>query len=179
MTQADQTGALRRGLDRLYMLSAALAALCLVAMLGVIVAQMAARWFNFSFPGSTEYAGYLMASASFLAFAHALNSGSHIRVGLALTALGRHRFWGELWCMIIGAAATCYLAWYAVKMVYWSRKLHDVSQGQDATQLWIVQSPMAFGAILLALCFLDNLATLILTGRDNIHADTSGASHAE
>lgn len=172
-------GPIRRFLDRLFDLSAGLAAACLVAMLGIIVAQMAARWMSLSFPGSTEYAGYLMASASFLAFAKALNTGAHIRVGLALTALGRHRFWGELWCLIIASAAACYLAYYAVRLVYWSRKLGDVSQGQDATPLWLVQIPLAFGACLLALAFLDNLVSLIRTGRDNITEDTSAQTRTE
>ena len=140
---------------------------------------MAARWGGIAFPGSSEYAGYLMASASFLAFAYALNRGAHIRVNLFLTALGSHRFWGELWALVIGTAATSYLAWYAVKATYWSRKLHDVSQGQDATPIWIVQIPMAFGAILLALCFFDNLVTLIVAKQDNIRPDLIDQSHGE
>ena len=171
--------ALRGALDALYNAAGLLAALCLVAILVVIVAQMATRWMNVSVPGLSEYAGYLMASASFLGFAHALNRGAHIRVNLLLTALGERRFWGELWCMAIGAAASAYLAWYAVRLVYWSRKLHDVSQGQDATPLWIVQVPMAVGAVLLAICFADNLITLLLTRQDNIGTDLVDQSHGE
>jgi TRAP-type C4-dicarboxylate transport system permease small subunit len=140
---------------------------------------MVARWSSVALPGSSEYAGYLMASASFLAFAYALNSGTHIRVSLLLTALGRWRFFGELWAMLIGTAASSYLAWYAVRTVYWSRKLHDVSQGQDATPIWIVQIPMALGAVLLALCFVDNLVTLIATRRDNIGTDLVEESRGE
>lgn len=174
-----QAGALRRLLDRIYAACAGAAALCLVLMLAVIVLQMIARWSAFTFPGAADYAGYLMASASFLAFASALNSGAHIRVGLFLSALGRHRYWGELWCLAIGSAAATYLAWYACRLVYWSWKLKDVSQGQDATPLWIVQTPMAFGAVLLAVAFADNLATLVATGRDNIRDDVAGQSHAE
>ncbi|MBZ0161293.1 MAG: TRAP transporter small permease [Notoacmeibacter sp.] len=170
---------LRRILDLLYLASGVAAAVCLVAILVIIVLQMAARWAGIAFPGSSEYAGYLMASASFLAFAYALNRGAHIRVNLFLTALGSHRFWGELWALVIGTAATSYLAWYAVKATYWSRKLHDVSQGQDATPIWIVQIPMAFGAILLALCFLDNLVTLIVAKQDNIRPDLIDQSHGE
>ncbi len=73
---------LRRTLDALYFGCGIVAAGFLVAMLAVIVAQMVARWTGFTFPGATSYAGYCMASASFLAFAHALNRGAHIRVGL-------------------------------------------------------------------------------------------------
>ncbi len=170
---------IRRILDVLYTAAGAVAACCLVALLIVIVLQMAARWFGIAFPGSTAYAGYLMAAASFLAFAYALNHGAHIRVSLLLTALGRHRFWGELWALVIASAASSYLAWYAVKAMHWSYKLHDVSQDQDATPIWIVQVPMAIGAVLFAVCFIDNLITLLLTKRDNIGADVVGQSHGE
>lgn len=151
MTGPAERGVLRRILDGLYDGAGVVAALCLVGMLAIIVMQMVMRWSGIAFPGSTQYAGYLMASASFLAFAHALNRGAHIRVNLFLTALGEKRFWGELWCLAIGTAASSFLAWYAVKLVYWSRKLNDISQGQDATPLWLVQIPVAVGAVLLAL----------------------------
>jgi TRAP-type C4-dicarboxylate transport system permease small subunit len=179
MASAVEKHPVRRILDALYDLAGYVAALCLLAILLVIVAQMTTRWMGISVPGLAEYAGYLMAAASFLAFANGLNRGVHIRVNLFLTALGRHRFWGEVWCMIIGTAASSYLAWYAVKLVYWSRKLNDVSQGQDATPLWIVQTPVAIGAVLLAVCFADNLITLLATRRDNIGSDLVEQSHAE
>ena len=166
-------------LDRVYDAAGILAAMCMIAILVVIVVQMVARWSSMTFPGGAEYAGYLMASASFLAFAHALNHGAHIRVNLLLTALGRNKFWAELWCLLIATAASTYVAWYAVKLVYWSRRLGDISQGQDQTMLWIVQLPMAVGAILLAICFADNLVTLIFTGRDNIASDLAEQSHGE
>ncbi len=162
------TTAVRRGLDALYGAAALVAAACLVTMLGVIVAQMAARWFSVAFPGSSEYAGYLMAASAFLAFASALNGGAHIRVSLMLTALGPRRRLGEFWCMAIGTATSAYIAFYAVKLVYWSYKLNDISQGQDETALWIPQVPFAAGAVLLAVCFADNLVTMIVAGHDNI-----------
>ena len=162
---------LRTFLDRLYAGAGIVAALCLVAILAVIVLQMVARWMLVPFPGSSEYAGYLMAASSFLAFAYALNSGAHIRVSLFLSALGHRRFWGELWCMLIGTAAATYLAWYAIKAIYWSVKFGDISQGLDATPIWIVQIPVGAGAVLLAVCFWDNLVSLLLRGRDNIRSE--------
>lgn len=170
--------ALRRGLDGLYFAGGAVAACCLVALLVIVVLQMAARWFGFSFPGSAQYAGYAMASASFLAFAHTLNRGAHIRVSLLLARLGRYRFIGELWCFAIGSALACYLAWYAVRGVMWSYELGDVSQGQDATPLWIPQLPMAIGAIVLAIAFVDNLVRFIVSGAHGIAAEAI-ESHAE
>ena len=167
-------------LDRLYDVAAVGAALCLCAMLVVIVLQMAARWSSVAFPGSTAYAGYLMAAASFLAFAQALNRGAHIRVSLLFNALdARARYWAELWSLAIATAASVYLGYYSIKLVYWSVKLHDVGQGQDATPLRIAQTPVAIGAVLLAICFVDNLVTLIFTGRDNIQTENLEQSHAE
>lgn len=171
--------ALRRILDAVYDGAAFLAALCLVAILFVIAAQVAARWAGIPFHGSNEYAGYFMASASFLAFAHTLNRGAHIRVGLLLSALGEWRFWGELWSLVIASAAATYLAWYAVQLVYWSWRLNDVSQGQDVTPLWIAQTPMAVGAVILAVCLIDNLVTLLIKGRDNIGDNLAEQTHAE
>ena len=149
--------ALRPWLDRLYDLCGAVAALCLIVLLLVIVAQMIARWSGQQFPGSTDYAGYCMAAASFFALAHTLSRGAHIRVALLLSRLGRWRRLGELWCCAVGAALAWYFAFYAIKAVRVSYRLNDISQGQDATPLWIPQLAMAGGTTLLAIALLDRL----------------------
>lgn len=159
-------------LDALYLSGGVLASLFLIAILMLIVVQMLARWTGQIFSGAPEYAGYCMAAASFLAFAHALNKGSHIRVSILLNALGRKkRYWLELWCFAVGSVATSYLAWYAVKATQWSHKFDDISQGQDATPLWIPQLGMSIGAVLLALCFWDNLFRLIILKKHAIERD--------
>ncbi|MFT5342146.1 MAG: TRAP-type C4-dicarboxylate transport system permease small subunit, partial [Paracoccaceae bacterium] len=85
---------LRTALDFLYLASGVMAALCLIAILLLIVVQMVARWTGEVFPGAPDYAGYAMASASFLAFANALNRGAHIRVSILINAVGpRARRW--------------------------------------------------------------------------------------
>lgn len=105
---------LKTFLDGLYKAGGVLGALCLIAILVLIVLQMLARWFGWSveiIKGAPDYAGYCMAAASFFSFAYALNHGAHIRVTLFLGALGRFRYYGECWCFAIGAAAASYLAW--------------------------------------------------------------------
>ncbi len=162
-----------RFLDGLYVAGGVLAALFLIAILVLIVVQMVARWTGTGqyVSGAPNYAGYCMAAASFLAFAHALNRGSHIRVSLLLNAMGKHRRWLEIWCFAVGAAAATYLAWYAVKATMWSKKFNDISQGQDATPLWIPQLGMSIGAILLAICFWDNLVRLFVLKKHAIEAE--------
>lgn len=169
----------RRLLDGLYLTAGGIAAVFLVLILLTIVAQMVARWTGQVFPGSTDYAGYFMASASFLALAYALNRGAHIRVSLLLVRLGRFRRLGEIWCFAIGAALASYFAYHAIDAVYWSRKLNDVSQGQDATPIWIPQIGMAIGTVLLAVALIDNLVRVIVVGSSGIEAETVGERHSE
>lgn len=59
--------ALRITLDTVYRAAGVAAALCLIAILVLIVLQMVARWTGAIFPGAANYAGYAMAAASFLA----------------------------------------------------------------------------------------------------------------
>lgn len=161
----------RRTLDRLYFGSGVIAALFLIAILSLVVLQMLARWTGNVFPGAADYAGYCMAAASFFAFAHALNRGAHIRVSLLLQFAGRFRRWIEVWCFGIGSALGWYLAYYAGKGAYWSWKLHDISQGQDATPIWIPQIAMVLGSIFFAIALTDHLVNLIFIGDHRIEAD--------
>jgi TRAP-type C4-dicarboxylate transport system permease small subunit len=170
--------AIRKLLDGLYLTGGILGALSLVVILVLVVLQMVARWSGEVAPGIPEYAGYFMASSAFLAFAYALNKGAHIRVGLLLQALGDKRNWLVIWCFAIGSGLSIYFAYYAIKAVYWSQKLNDISQGQDATPLWIPQLSMAVGAVLLAISMVDHLVQLIFTGEHGIDADALD-SHAE
>lgn len=171
--------ALRAFLDRLYIAGGLIAAGFLIAILAIIVLQMAARWTGQAFPGSTDYAGYCMAAASFFAFAHALTRGAHIRVSLLLSKLGRYRRWAEVWCFAVASALSCYFAYYAIRAVVWSHKLNDISQGQDATPLWIPQLAMAAGTVLLAVALIDNLVRVLFFGAHGIESDTVEQSHGE
>lgn len=171
---------LRKLLDGLYTGAGALAAVCLVAILTLIVAQMVARWSGNVFPGAASYAGYAMAGASFLAFANALNRGSHIRVSILVNALGaRGRRLLDTWCFAVAAAVAWYFTYYAYWFVYWSWKFNEVSQDQDATALWIPQSVMVIGGGILAIALTDNLLHLIFKGDHRVTRDLVDQSFGE
>ena len=172
--------ALRKSLDALYLISGALAAACLVAILLLIVVQMVARWTGEVFPGAASYAGYAMAGASFLAFANALNRGAHIRVSVLLNALpdGPKRLL-DIWCFGLAAAIAWYFTYYAYWFVYWSWKFNEVSQAQDATALWIPQSVMVVGGAILAIALTDNVVNLIVKGEHRLTRDLVDQSFGE
>ena len=172
-------GRLRPVLDFIYNTCGGIAAVFLVLILLTIVAQMVARWTGTTFPGSTDYAGYFMAAASFFAFAYALNHGAHIRVTLLLSHLGARRRWGELWCFGIGTAAATFFAYYAIKATYWSYKLNDISQGQDASPIWIPQLSMAVGTSVLALALADHFLRILFGGLPALGDEAAADHHTE
>lgn len=162
---------IRRALDRIYLISGFVGAVSLLAILLLIVAQMLARWSGMVFPGSTAYAGYAMATASFLSFAYALNKDSHIRVSLLLNRMRGRRWLGEVWCFAAGVFLSTYLCFYSWRTIQFSHLLNDVSQGQDATPLWIPQLSMGIGSAVLALAFWDNLICLLARRQHNMQGD--------
>ena len=156
---------MRRLLDRLYDGAAALAAVCMVGVLVMVLLAIAGRQLHFHLPGTDAYAGYLMAAAGFLALAHTLKRGEHIRVTLLLAALkGGWRRGMEIWALGAACLLALLVAVYSCRLAWQSRSFHDISTAADATPLWIPQLGMALGTVILAIAFIDELQ-LELRGR--------------
>jgi TRAP-type C4-dicarboxylate transport system permease small subunit len=151
-------------LDRLYLYNGYLAAFFLVCIFLATMLQVATRLVGINIRGLTDYAGYFMAASAFLAFPHTFNHGAHIRIELFLSMMGRFRRVAECSSFMVSAAIAAWLAYFAWSMVYWSRALNDISQGLDATPMWIPQLSMAFGLSVLAIAVIDHGLRLILTG---------------
>jgi len=146
----------RKTLDGLYDGAAALAALFMVGLLAMVLLSVVGRQLHFNVPGTDAYAGYLMAGAGFLALAHTLKRGEHIRVTLLLSALsGSTRRGLELWALFAASLLAWLFAIYACKLSWQSYTFNDVSTGNDATPLWIPQLSMALGTLVLAVAFID------------------------
>ncbi len=153
---------LRKGLDRLYDAAGYLAAFFMVGVLAMVLASVVGRLADFNLRGSDAYAGYCMAAASFLALAHTLKRGEHIRVMLFLERFeGRFRRPLEIWCHLAGTFFCAVLALYSARLVWQSHVFNDVSQGNDATPLWIPQLGMAIGALVLLLAMVDDLVRVL------------------
>ncbi len=78
----------RRLLDALYDAAAYVAALFLISTLVMVLLGIFGRLLAFQIRGTDAYAGYFMAGAGFLALAHTLMRGEHIRVTLVLEHAG-------------------------------------------------------------------------------------------
>ena len=156
--QAQRAGALRRCLDALYDGCAGLAALFMVALLVMVMLSILGRQLHFNVPGVDAYAGYMMAAAGFLALAHTLKKGEHIRVTLLIGALhGTLKRALELWALFAASLLAALFAFYSVRLAWQSYTFHDISTANDATPLWIPQLTMALGTLVLAIAFVDEL----------------------
>jgi len=156
---------MRRLLDALYDGAAALAALFMVLLLAMVLVSILGRQLHFNLSGVDAYAGYMMAAAGFLALAHTLKRGEHIRVTLLLSALhGGARRALEVWSLAAAMLLAALAAFYSVKLAWQSYTFHDISTSNDATPLWLPQLSMAIGAVVLAIAFVDELV-LELRGR--------------
>jgi TRAP-type C4-dicarboxylate transport system permease small subunit len=148
----------RASLDRLYDAAAYLAAFFLVGTLAMVLTAIVGRLFNWFIPGTDAYAGYCMAASGFLALAHTLKRGEHIRVSLLLERAGmRARRSMELWALAVATLLAAAFAWYSVRLAVQSWQFNDISTGNDATPLWIPQLAMALGTAVLLVAFVDEL----------------------
>ena len=161
-------------LNRIYDSAAALAALFMFAMLVMVLLSIIGREFNFHIRGTDAYAGYCMAASGFLALAHTLKRGEHIRVTVLIS-----RFQGgwlkgiELWTLAMATLLSSLLAYYSVRLSWQSYTFHDISTSNDATPLWIPQIAMALGTLVLALAFIDEFILECLGKRESAHSDSA------
>lgn len=172
---------MRRLLDQIYRTSGALAAVFLVAIFVVVLIQVGANLINalsgaalrqsfgLSLPSYADFAGYSLAATTFLALAYTLRAGAHIRVSLVIDNVsGRRRRLVELWCAACGTAVAGYFAYFSILMVADSLAFGDVSPGMVPIPLWLPQSAMALGLVILTIALADEFVSNI-TGRVGAH----------
>jgi TRAP-type C4-dicarboxylate transport system permease small subunit len=170
---------MRRALDTLYNAAAYLAALFLMGTLVMVLLGIFGRILHFQVRGTDAYAGYFMAGAGFLALAHTLMRGEHIRVTLILEHAGATgKKWLERWSLAVAVVLSVAFAWFSLRLAWQSHAFHDISTGNDATPLWIPQLSMAIGNVVLAIAFIDQLVGE-LTGTRVVAKSDGEPAHVE
>lgn len=164
---------MRRFLNFLYDAAAWLAALAMIGVLVMVLTSIIGRLLHFHLPGTDAYAGYSMAAAGFLALAHTLKKGEHIRVTLLIGRLqGSARRAMEMWSLSVAVLLAALFAYYACRLVWQSHEFNDMSTSNDATPLWIPQLSMAVGAVILLIALVDEWVLELLGQRSHEgHAD--------
>ena len=168
----------RRALDRVY--GAAAWMLFMIGTLAMILLSIGGRLLNFHVRGTDAYAGYSMAAAAFLALAHTFKRGEHIRVTLLLDHAGRGgRHILELWSHVAGLLCAAVLAWFSVRLVWQSLQFNDISQGTDATPLWIPQLGMAIGSVIFTVAVAEELIATLRGGKLRVRTAADEAARSE
>ncbi len=165
---------MRRCLDLYYLWAAGLAALCILAIVVLVFAQVGLNMadkvsaalfgsgIGLTIPSYSDFTGFLLASATFLALAHTLRAGGHIRVTLLTTRLpaklGRM---AEIGVIFVALCMSAYATWFMGLLVLESYEFGDQSSGMVSVPLWIPQVPVAFGLITLTIALADEMICVI------------------
>ncbi len=164
---------MRKFLDGLYRLSLYAAASFIVAICAVVIGQvllnladrLAGIFFGgaigMTIPSYADFTGFFLAAASFLALAGTLREGGHIRVTLLTGLLSRKvQRWFDLGVIALVLGVTLFATWFSFKLVHESWSYNDLSSGIIAVPLWIPQSAIAVGLLILAIALIDELVCM-------------------
>ena len=144
--------------DGLSLAAGFLAAACIVALTGLILAEIAVAFVARFFPSMPagigigwEYSAYLMGGAFMLGSGMTLRAGQQIRVELLLRAKdGRYARGLEIASCVLGSVTTVYLAVTLIAFTWRTYSFGEVSQ-DSFTPLWIPQVVLCVGAMMLAI----------------------------
>ena len=174
---------MRHFLDRLYWLSGALAGCLILGICLLISAQIllngASRLFGpvlpTTIPSYADFSGYMLASASFLALAHTLRYGGHIRVNLVSQRLPKGvQVVLEFLVLALSAAIVGFALWYMIDLTLQSYQYGDKSYGIIPIPLALPQAVVSLGLAILLISLIDTMALLgqkrapVLTAADEV-----------
>ena len=169
---------MRAVLDRFYLLTQWLSGLCLITIGLLVLAQILGRILDSALKlmglkpaglvilSLSEIAGYLLASASFLALAGTLKAGAHIRVTMLLGAMSetrRRQF--EILAFAATAVFCAYMTWFVSALSYDSWRNNEISPGLIPVPLVWPQAAMAAGLMAMTVALIDETFTVITAGR--------------
>ena len=165
---------MRKLLNGLYtgsgLLSAALiAAICLLVTAQVLlnlITKYGPFDINMTIPSYADFAGYMLAASSFLALAYTLMRGGHIRVTMVLKIVpSMFQLAAELFALALSAAVAGFASFYMYRLVHESYEFGDVSSGIVAIPLYIPQSSVLAGLVILTIALVDLTIQTLRLGR--------------
>jgi TRAP-type C4-dicarboxylate transport system permease small subunit len=146
-----------------------LGALCLVLLCSLMIAGIIVRtfstvvsWFPKDIPVAWEYSSYLMAVTFTFGAALTLRAGGHIRVRLLLS--NSSPIVVRILELIVTTISLAFAIFFSTAMgrFAWRAYVLDERSLASNTPLWIPESLVAFGAVLLTLQLLARLGQLLI-----------------
>ena len=161
-TSAQNAGSLRRTLDGLYAAGGALAALCVLTILVLMIAASIGRPLGWRVAWINDVVAWLCAAAAFLGMAYSFRNGDFVRVTLLLEAVKPTvRRWLEIVSLSIATVAIGYLGYWAARFTYDSWAFNDIAGNMVAIPIWIPQMSFVVGAALLVVAVLDECVCVL------------------
>ena len=153
---------MRRLLDALYALGAGLAALSLLGIFLIMMAQVVMRELERQLPAADDISAYLCVATTFFALAATFKRGELIRVGMGIEHLSpAGRRIAEALVLILAGCVMAYVTRWTFADMLFSWEIEEVAQGTVAIPLWIPKLAMPLGAGLLLVAILDEFATVL------------------
>lgn len=161
-------------LQKLYDLCGAIAGGLILCICLLISAQILLNAFGRFSPGTlpstipsyADFSGYMLAGATFLALAHTLRAGGHIRVNLVTGRLPQQgQFVVEGIVLLLASCLVGYATWFMGGLVLESLHYGDVSNGIIPIPLWIPQIVATFGIGLLLVAIAHTFVDLVQAGK--------------
>ncbi len=166
---------MRRLLERAYEGAGYLAGAFIVLIVVMVLAQIVGRWFGVIIPSTEDFSGYFLAAATFFALASTYRRGGHIRVSLLVRHLsGPWVRLGWLFAITVFLVVSAYGAWYTTWLVIESWQFGELSQGYIPVPIWIPQTAMAAGMILLLVALVDDFILVCRGGTPGFSVHEQG-----
>lgn len=153
---------LRRLLDGLYATGGALAALCVLAILVLMIGTSVGRMANWRVSWINDVVAWLCAAAAFLGMAYSFRNGDFVRVTLLLESVTPAvRRWLEIVSLLVATVAIAYLGWWAARFTYDSWRFNDIAGNMVAIPIWIPQLSFVVGSAILVIAVVDECVTVL------------------
>lgn len=151
-------------IDRIALIAGALGAVCLALIPALILAEIGSVLLTgASLTFTWEYASFAMAAAFFLGLAYTLRAGGHVRVALVAEYLPPKGAWLlDILATTIALYFSGFITYALVQIAVASYVGGSLTFTATATPLYIPQSVMAFGGILLTLQLAVRVARLLI-----------------
>ena len=160
---SEAAGRIAGYIDRIDQFSVYLAAFGLAAMSAIVFSEVLLRLlFTRSTLIADEIGSYLLAVVSFAALGYTLRTGGHIRVSLFFHQFSAPvRKWLDVAFVLVALVALFHLTLWLLDLVVQSYVTKADSQSQIETPLWIPQSALIYGTVVLGLSLVARLIRLL------------------